>query len=309
MRKQLALLFGSLALMAVWAFPGMAEGWELSEDGKYWTYCDSPGVPREDEWIEDHGKTYYVDEKGHMKTGWVTDKDTGEKYYMGEDGAMYVNAFTKDNRYVGPDGLQIAAYDTYRKAVKSEIKKAVPKKKKTKKIGQNAAEEPARQGYFLITDLNLDGYRDLVVMDGTEESKNLVEVAIWDPEEEIFLLSAEFDEPEEGAAACTLYQNPEEETIWLEVAETNGNCYLFQLEYQEARFKNVWSFEMEIDDWGGPEYLINGQAQDQDEWDFELAEARRTRGEAVLGGFLPATEENINAQVDRILTEEELDLW
>ena len=128
MKKKAAALACSLVLAAAGSFCGMAGEWERSEDGKYWTYCDSPGNPREDEWIEDNGKIYYVDSKGRMKTGWVTDEDSGNKYYMGEDGAMCFNAFTKDDRYVGPDGLRVEAYDTYRKAVKSEIKKAGKKK-------------------------------------------------------------------------------------------------------------------------------------------------------------------------------------
>jgi hypothetical protein len=312
LKKKAAALACSLVLAAAGSFCGMAGEWERSEDGKYWTYCDSPGNPREDEWIEDNGKIYYVDSKGRMKTGWVTDEDSGNKYYMGEDGAMCFNAFTKDDRYVGPDGLRVEAYDTYRKAVKSEIKKAGKKKtKSTKKISQtNTGQgEDVSQSYFLLTDLNLDGYRDLVMMEGTEERKSLVEVAIWDAEEEEFLLSAEFDEPEEGMAVSTLYQDPLGDTVWLEMAEPNGDLHLFQMEDQEARFKSMWSFEMELDDWGGPEYRVNGVLQDKDEWDYELAEARRSRGENVLGGYLPATEENIKAQVDKVLTEEELEMW
>lgn len=66
---------------------------------------------------------------------------------------------------------------------------------------------------------------------------------------------------------------------------------------------------MELDDWGGPEYLVNGQAEDKDEWDQDMAEALRMRGDAVLTGYLPATEENIQSQVDRVLTEDELEKW
>lgn len=134
-------------------------------------------------------------------------------------------------------------------------------------------------------------------------------MAIWDAEEEKFLLSAEFDEPEEGTAVSTLYQDPLGDTVWLEMTEPNGDFYLFQMEDQEARFKGMWSFEMELDDWGGPEYRVNGILQDKDEWDYEMAEARRSRGEAALGGYLPATEENIKSQVDRVLTDEELEMW
>ena len=152
LKKRMAVLFCSLVLTAVGVFPAAAGEWELSEDGKYWTYCDSPGNPREDEWIEDNGKIYYVDEKGRMKTGWVTDEDSGNKYLWG-GWAMCFNTFTKDDRYVGPDGLQVEAYDTYRKAVKAEIKKAGTKKKKsTKKAAQTGAEaEVTCRRSFLLT--------------------------------------------------------------------------------------------------------------------------------------------------------------
>ncbi|NBH73012.1 hypothetical protein D3Z51_13440 [Clostridiaceae bacterium] len=302
-----ALVFGAAA-----AFPAMAGEWELTEDGKYWNYCESPGNPIKDEWIEDNGKTYYLDSSGKMKTGWVTEEDSGNRYFMGEDGAMCRNAFTKDDRYVGADGLRVERYDNYRKAVKSELKKAARKKTSKQSSRRGAASAKGveeRQQYFLMADLNLDEYMDLVVTEGTEENMSLVEIAIWDPEEEKFQLSAEFDEPEEGTVRSNLYRDPQGETVWLELAEPNGDLRLFQMADQDSGFKSVWSFAMELDDWGGPVYLVNGQEEDKEEWDQDMAEALRTRGNEVMGGYLPATDENIKAQVDRVLTEEELGLW
>ena len=75
----------------------------------------SPDDPVTDDFIEVDGKTYYLDAKGYMKTGWVTDKSSGNRYYMGQDGAMYRNAFTPDDRYVGPEGTEIT--DGYRDLV------------------------------------------------------------------------------------------------------------------------------------------------------------------------------------------------
>lgn len=71
-----------------------------------------------DEWITYDGKEYYLDAKGYMKTGWVVDKEDGSRYYMGEDGAKCYNTFTKDDKYVGPDGTALTEFDDYRKAVK-----------------------------------------------------------------------------------------------------------------------------------------------------------------------------------------------
>ena len=106
-----------------------------------------------------------------------------------------------------------------------------------------------------------------------------------------------------------LYRDPQGETVWLELTEPNGDFSLFQMVDQDSGFKSVWSFVMELDDWGGPEYLVNGQAEDKEDWDQDMAEALRMRGNEVISGYLPATDENIKAQVDRVLTEEELGLW
>ncbi len=60
--------------------------------------------------------TYYFDENGYMVTGWkkinnkdyffndsgFMVKDTWQgAYYLGSDGVMLINAFTKDGYYVG----------------------------------------------------------------------------------------------------------------------------------------------------------------------------------------------------------------
>ena len=303
-------VLGILIALLAGAFPAMAGEWELSENGKYWTYCESPGEPVEDEWIEDNGKIYYVDARGRMKTGWVKDEDSGNKYYMGEDGAMCFNAFTKDDKYVGPDGLQVERYDTYRKAIKSGLKKATKKKKSSKKAQAAASgEADARQFYFMLTDLNLDEYPDLVVMEGTDSSKSPIEIAIWDPDEEELLLSAEFDEASGEETRGSLYRDPKGETMWLEIVESNGDFRLFQMKDQSADFECVWSFVMELDDLGGPIYRVNGQQEDKEDWDLFQIEAQQTRGNNILEGYLPATEENIKSQVDRVLTEDELELW
>ena len=107
MNKRAALVLGSLAWMMAGAFPASAGEWELSENGKYWTYCTSPGNPVEDEWIEDNGKIYYLDKNGRMKTGWVTNEDDGKKYYMGEDGAMMKDTMIDGQYRLGSDGRYV----------------------------------------------------------------------------------------------------------------------------------------------------------------------------------------------------------
>ena len=135
-----ALLSAALILAMPFGAQGAETGtWDRSEDGRYWMYFYSPGTPAEDEWIEDQGKEYYVDSKGRMKTGWVTDKRDKNKYYMGEDGAKCFNMFTPDGHDVGPDGLILESFDTYRKAVKKQLEKVMKDKAYKEKSG---AERP-----------------------------------------------------------------------------------------------------------------------------------------------------------------------
>lgn len=87
MKKIAGILVGVIALGSL-CMPVFGDEWDLSEDGQYWQYYGYQDEPLKDEWIEDKGKTYYVDQNGNMKTGWVTNSNDGKRYYMGEDGAM-----------------------------------------------------------------------------------------------------------------------------------------------------------------------------------------------------------------------------
>ena len=102
------LLAGVLSVspaLAVSTAYGREGSWE--QDKKRWRYMYGPDTPAEDEWIVEDGKEYYVDSKGYMKTGWFTDPSDGNKYYLGEDGAKCYNSFTKDDKYVGPEGTVV----------------------------------------------------------------------------------------------------------------------------------------------------------------------------------------------------------
>ena len=287
-------------------FPVKADEWDKSEDGKYWMYYDYSGEPIKDEWIEYEGKTYYLDSNGYMKTGWVTNRNDGNRYYLGPEGDMWTNTFTPDDKYLGPDGVQVEKYDTYRKAVRTEVKKAGKKQNSKQKM----------ESCFLLTDLNQDGYKDLVVIEVDAEhvsqenieAGNLLEIAVWDVEEQEFLLAAEFDDFEEGNSAA-LYVDPKGGGVWLERLEHGGELYIFQMEYDTSRFNNVWNFTIEKDDWENGAYFVNGEEEDRYTWDAYIAQARRDRGNTPLTGYLPVTDENLHDQVDHVLTEGELNMW
>ncbi len=306
MRKQMAGVLCTLLMAAAGVTTAQADDWMLSDNGKHWMYMRSPDDPVKDEWIEDGEKLYYVDSKGYMKTGWVTNKDDGKKYYMGPDGAMAFNTFAVDGRYVGPDGTGVEDYDKYRKAIRAELKSAL--KTKNSKSSKKAATSPQLQQYFLVTDLNRDGYRDLVVMCGEQGPESILKVTVWDPEEKKMQLAAEFDAPDEGTK-CTLFLDPEGEEVWLEMAKTSGDMNLFQLRKGTTLFDNVWSFHMETDQDGYPRFYMNEDEEDRETWEYYMSKARAERGNTPLEGYLPATDENIQVQVDLVLDEREIGMW
>lgn len=197
------LLFSFGAVVSACAAEG---SWELSEKGNRWQYLYGPEDPAEDTWIEEDGKEYYVDSNGYMKTGWVTDKDTGEKYYLGADGVKCYRCFTPDGHYVDSEGKQLTKFDTYRKKVKSVLNKQISEQKKAlkaqksnqKKATGNAANTAAvntedfAPGAALV-DLNWDGYLDVVVTDFVRYPDRVTYAAIWNPETEELDMLTEAD--------------------------------------------------------------------------------------------------------------------
>lgn len=296
-------------------FPAEADEWDRSEDGRYWMYYDYSGEPIKDEWIEYEGKTYYLDSSGYMKTGWMTNKNDGNRYYLGPDGDMWTNTFTPDGKYLGPDGVPVEKYDTYRQAVKAEAKKAGKRSSGTQN-SRSSSDQPQMEACFLLTDLNKDGYQDLVVIEADVNALNqtdagtgnLLEIAVWDAEEQKFLLAAEFDSFNEGDSA-TLYEDPRGGGVWLEWAKHQGELYIFQMEYDTSRFNHVWNFTIDKNEWEDGAYFVNGEEEDRSTWDAYIAQARRDRGNTPLTGYLPVTDENLHDQVDHVLTKEEENMW
>ncbi len=306
MKKRKGYLLGPLVAAGLLLISGQTygapmDGWELSENGKRWQYLYSEDDPAQNEWITYEGKEYYVDSKGYMKTGWVTDANDGRRYYTGEDGAKKFNMFTPDDKYVGPEGVQLVRFDTYRKLTKKQLDSA-SKGKKSKTA------DAAGQLGFMLTDLNRDGYRDIIVVNDLENPTKVVMLAVWDPEEEKMVLSAEADITAEEMSRITFH--PQTQAVWMVITDQNQNhiSYLC-LEDGGSRFENIWSFSVEEDDWGDPLYRINDDEATLEEWNRAVALADEEAGGVLEGVYLPLEKESIVQALNQAPKSEELYLW
>ena len=295
------MLLSAVFLMAAatTAFGSETGTWGMSEDGKNWMYFYSPDNPAKDEWIEEDGKVYYVDSKGRMKTGWVTDKEDGNKYYMGADGAKCFNMITPDDHYVGPEGTVLKSFDTYRKTVSKELGKFWKDK------SYKALDRSQLPGFQLV-DLNGDGYRDVLVMNRVENPDRVVMAAIWDPATGKLVLSAEADL--NGEETSTLMFHPDTQSVWLSMSHPDGGMDFFQLRDGGVQFEQIWSFQTEADDWGDTVCYVNRVKVEQEEWEETLRFAKEEMGAIMTPDLLLLDEENVTQAVNQ-MPEEELLQW
>ena len=91
MRKQtkLVAVLSAAALLAMGAsMTSFAAGWQ-KDDAGVWHYYDSDDEMVTGEWKKDGGKWFYLDDDGDMAVDQWVDDD----YYVGDDGAMLINAW------------------------------------------------------------------------------------------------------------------------------------------------------------------------------------------------------------------------
>ena len=290
-RLFLAVLTAALSFPAASAYA--AGQWVLAEDQKNWIYAYSPNDWAKNEWIEDGGKIYYVDGSGYMKTGWVTDQEDGKRYYMGDDGAMRFNTFASDGRYVGPEGSGLPLYDDYRKKAK-EI------------LSQDQKDLDGGSGGFLLSDLNEDGYKDLVVAAGQEGRLQPTRIAVWDSQEKEFVDCALFD-PQDTQRQRFLYQVPGDGETVLTIKWMDGDMQVFRLDGR--KFECQRDLELKPDSWGGREFLSDGVQISLEDWQSERQAVLLEQSKYTPFSYLPLSESAGAETVDQILTPEEAALW
>lgn len=297
------LAAGCFMLGAATIAYGASKGtWVLSDNGKRWMYCYEPGEPVKDEWITYEGKEYYLDSSGYMKTGWVTDKEDGSRYYMGEDGAKCYNTFTKDDKYVGPDGTALTEFDTYRKAVKKQLLSS------GKKSGRKKTAQVQEQKGFVFFDFNGDGYKDIAVFNRVTDPDQVLLAAVWNPEDQKLEITVESDE-DSGQTSRILW-NQESRTAWLVMEEKGGGSQdYFVMRTGDSCFEPMWQFVTETNDWGDLVGYVNGEEADSEDWQNILSQAEREAGAGAIQGILPLEEEHIKQAVDQAPSTKELYLW
>ena len=135
------------------------------------------------------------------------------------------------------------------------------------------------------------------------------------PEEEELAVSSKSDP--DAAEQSFLTYNAEQQLTYLTIVEDNGGRNYFSLKEGGCDFENVWSLELEQDDWGDPVYYVNGDEADAEEWE-DAAEIAQTQAGAPFSEYLLETgrnyswekyEENIKRKVDCSPSENELALW
>ena len=142
-------------------------GWKQT-NGKWW-YQHKDGTYTKNDFETISGQTYYFDASGYMVTGWkeintkdyffnasgVMVKDNWQgAYYLGSDGAMLTNTFTKDGYYVGSDG----AYYTNRWVKVDGKYYYMDANGKTKKNAWQGAYYLGKDGVMLTNAFTPDGY-------------------------------------------------------------------------------------------------------------------------------------------------------
>lgn len=104
MKRHFGVIAAAAVLSAALAVPSYAGTWKYVND--QWKYQRGANKYAYNEWVEDNGKYYYLNNDGYVTTGWQ--QIDGQWYYMDATGAMQTGWLKDDSGkwyYLYPSGV------------------------------------------------------------------------------------------------------------------------------------------------------------------------------------------------------------
>ena len=104
MKRRFGVIAAAAVLSAALAVPSYAGTWKYVND--QWKYQRGANKYAYNEWVEDNGKYYYLNNDGYVTTGWQ--QIDGQWYYMDATGAMQTGWLKDDSGkwyYLYPSGV------------------------------------------------------------------------------------------------------------------------------------------------------------------------------------------------------------
>ena len=306
MKKTIRLLSFALCFATFFSITASADSW-IYEKGK-WYYYTSPNTPLENSWITYNGNEYYIGSKGLMKTGWITDPDTKLKVYLGNDGIKKKNTWTDDKtKYVGPNSTELTLFDNWRTTAKKELQQALKKLTEKNTAAGNASGTANTQYYFSLTDLNMDGFRDIVIGNKSYDPDRILDIRIWNPDDNKYYSVAESDLS--SAEHSRLRYNAEEMTLWLSISDNIASYTYFKMEPNETQFDYVENYNIGYNEYGDIVYYYNEESVYPSEYQSFWQQREANTGLPLTIQYLPLNNEYITYSVDTLPDTAELGLW
>ena len=306
MKKTIRLFSLVLCFITLFTVTASADSW-IYEKGK-WYYYISPDNPLENSWITYNGNEYYIGSKGLMKTGWITDPDTKLKVYLGNDGIKKKNTWTDDKtKYVGPNSTELTVFDLWRTTAKKELQQALKTLTEKNRSTAGSAAANGTQLYFSLVDLNMDGFRDIVIGNKTYDPDRILDIRIWNPEDYKYYRITESDL---SSAECSrLRYNAEEMTLWLSISDNIASYTYFKMEPNETQFDYVENYNIEYNEYGDIVYYFNGETVYPSEYQSFWQQREVNTGLPLTIQYLPLNTEYITSSVDTLPDAAEMELW
>ncbi|ETP72157.1 hypothetical protein UYO_1852 [Lachnospiraceae bacterium JC7] len=282
----------------------------LYKDGK-WYYYYMYDEPVENEWITDGGNDYYIGSQGLMTTdSWVKDDD--KNYYLGADGTKKKNTYTvSGDKFVGPDGTELKSFGKWRDEAKSSLKRIITELNKKNTVSSEQKQYltglNASNAAFSLYDLNNDGYKDIVVINRESDNYQVLDIQIWNPEDEKYLAVMELDFTSDEIAILKREANYGD--VWLVISRDINDFDFQTLRNEDYYFQDVEHYNFGYNEYGDVIYYINGMKASASEWNSGLMYRRSSIGSELMATYHDLNDTIINEQVDKYPTDEEIALF